>query len=267
MNLFNYTDYKEFITLFISKRPTPRGEFARIARHLNVSTVLISQVFKSHKDLSIEQGLKLTQYFGFTELETKYFMSCLSFNRAGDTSLKKYYANEMQEIRKRSKELSERVRKHGEVSDEQKAIYYSDWTYAAVHLACALPFVNSDDDISNFLGIDTDQVVKITSFLLETRLIIKENGDFKIGTTHIHLSKSSNFISQHHRNWRILSSNRSSNLRNEELMYSAPMVISKKLSAELHTKIQNFILETAESLTGCPDEELWNLNIDFIKLK
>jgi uncharacterized protein (TIGR02147 family) len=266
MDHFRYIDYKEFIIHLINNG-RGRGEFARISESLNVSTVLVSQIFKGHKDLTFEQGIKLTEYFAFTELETKYFISCLSFNKAGNQELKKFYKKEMEQIRSKSIEIASLVPNKKVLTDLQKSIYYSDWTYAAIHLACALPFIKQDRDLSTYLGIELEIVQKVLTFLIECELIGKVSGELSIGTTHIHLDKTSSFLVQHHRNWRMLSSLRSANIQENEVMYTAPMVISKKLSKDVHTKLLQTISEIVKSTEGCLDEETWCLNLDFIQIK
>lgn len=266
MEHFHYIDYKEFI-IFLINNGRGRGEFARIAEALQVSTVLISQIFKGHKDLTFEQGIKLTNYFGFNELETKYFMSTLSFNKAGNQDLKKFYKHEMEQIRAKSIEISSIVINRKTLTDAQKSVYYSDWTYAACHLSCALPFIKNENDLSLYLGLPADIVDKVTSYLIECELIKKVSGEFQIGATHIHLDKKSHFIQNHHRNWRMLTSLRSSNIQDYEIMYTSPMVISKQLGIEIQKKLLQTISDLGKMIDGCPDEETWVFNLDFIQLK
>lgn len=265
MKHFSYIDYKEFV-IFLINNGRGRGEFARLAEALSVSSVLISQIFKSHKDLTFEQGIKLTEYFGFTELETKYFISCLSFNKAGNQELKKFYKKEMEQIKSKSHEIANLVPNKKQLSDLQKSIYYSDWCYSAVHLSCALPEIKNDHDLSHYLGIKLELVQNVIAFLLECDLVCKVGGVLQIGATHIHLDKSSSFLPQHHRNWRMLSSLRASQVAEYEQMYTAPMVISKKLGKEIHEKLIVFISDLVKSTEGCADEEIWNLNVDFLKM-
>jgi uncharacterized protein (TIGR02147 family) len=265
-NHFQYTDYKDFIISLVEKN-NRRGEFSRIAEALGVSTVLVSQIFKSHKDLTFEQAIKLTEYFGFTELETKYFVNCLSFNKAGNQALKKFYKKEMDLIAKKSIEISSLVPNNKILSDLQKSIYYSDWSYAAVHLSSALPFIKNISDMAIYLGLDEDQVQKIITFLIECGLVQKISGELQIGTSHIHLDRSSSLLALHHRNWRMLSSVKAGNIEDDEVMYTAPMVISSKLADEIQANLLKFISDMVKSTDGCPDEETWNLNIDFVKMK
>lgn len=266
MEHFHYKDYKEFIHYLI-KNGKGRGEFSRIAEYLNVSNVLISQVFKGPKELSFEQGIKLTEYFGFSEIETKYFLNCLSYNKAGNHQLRSYYEKEMSEIAQQSKQIASRVTNQKQLSDEEKARYFSDWVHAAVHLTCALPFIKNVHDLSSYLGLSEDKINESLHFLLETKLVERKSGELGTGTTYIHLEKTSPYLVQHHRNWRLLSSLKATSIQSHEVMYTAPMVISKKLGEELHSKILDFIQNFVKSTEGCDDEEIWNLNIDFVKLQ
>lgn len=266
MDHFSYKDYKEFVT-FLIKNGKGRGEFSRIAAYLKVSNVLISQVFKGHKELSVEQGIKLAEYYGFSEIETKYFINCLSYNKAGNQQLKSYYEKEMFEIAKRSKQIASRVTTQRQLTDEEKARYFSDWVNSAIHLSCSLPFINTIQDLSLYLGLAEEKIDESLQFLLAAGLVERKSGELVTGTIYIHLEKTSPYLIQHHRNWRLLSSLKATNIQAYEVMYTAPMVISKKLAEELYTKILYFIQNVVKSTESCADEEIWNLNIDFIKLE
>ena len=65
----------------------------------------------------------------------------------------------------------------------------------------------------------------------------------------------------------MLSSVKAGNIEADEIMYTAPMVISAKLADEIQVNILKFISDMVKSTEGCPDEETWNLNIDFVKMK
>ena len=84
MNVFLAKDYKELVNNMVKSRPNNgRGEFKKISEFLGVSSVLVSQIFKGSKNISIEQGHKLGSYFGFIDLEKRYFVALISYCRAG----------------------------------------------------------------------------------------------------------------------------------------------------------------------------------------
>ena len=265
-NIYDYKNYKSFVNFTIKEMPNHgRGQFRRISEHLKVSSVLISQIFKGDRDLTLEQGFLLCDYFGWIGLEKKYFMTLLSYAKAGTYNLKQYYLEELKILQKESKELKNRVKSSAKLDQEDQAIFYSDWKYSAVRLSCDLENQNKSK-IKEIFGLTDSETHKIVDFLLQNGLIKVENGEYKLGPASTHLSSDSPFIGQHHRNWRIKSLESAGSLDSEELLYSAPMVISQELFTDLRQRLVEFIEQFVQDATASEAENLYYLNIDLRKM-
>src|SRR5690349_11426142 len=95
MTIFTYSDYKLFIRERVQLMPhRGRGQFRQMALHLDVNSTVISQIFKGSRHLSPEQGLKIAQYLGLADLETRYFLNLIYKERAGTQDLKNHYLRE-----------------------------------------------------------------------------------------------------------------------------------------------------------------------------
>ncbi len=91
MGIFGYQDYKSFLLERIHNLPKKgRGEMQRMAYFLNVHPTLISQILRGPRDLSPEQALEFSQYFGLTRSETEYFLTLVEIERAGSLRLKSF---------------------------------------------------------------------------------------------------------------------------------------------------------------------------------
>jgi uncharacterized protein (TIGR02147 family) len=240
-----------------------RGEFKRISEFLGVSSVLVSQIFKGPKDISIEQGHKLGSYFGFIDLEKRYFVSLISHARAGTFELKKFYEKELNELREKSKLIANRV-KHKNILDEKdKAIFYSDWRYSAIRLACDMESISAADDLSKLFRTSLDQVHIYLDFLINNGLVVVESGKLKLGPSSTHISKESPFVKNHHRNWRLRSIESIDTMGSDEIMYSAPMCTSREVFNNLNTKILKLIDEFVSDASAAEGEDVYYLNIDL----
>src|SRR5690349_12986745 len=110
MSIFEFANYKEWVLSFIQNMPKRGyGQFRKIAQHLNVSSVIVSQIFKGNRDLTIEQAYDLATYFGMTELETKYFLLMVQSERSGTRRLSQHYKNELRILKEKAQDLKNLV--------------------------------------------------------------------------------------------------------------------------------------------------------------
>lgn len=267
MDIFLFNCYKELVNSKVNILPNKgRGEYKKIAEYLGVSSVLISQIFNGHKDISIEQGFKLADYFGLLGLEKKYFLTLIHEAKAGLHDLKKYYTTEIEELRNQAKAIENRVTHSNLLSEEDKGIFYSDWRYSAIRLSCDLDHINTILDLTSCFNLNEKEIKKYTDFLLKTGLIKVQSGKFTIGPSSTHLSKASPYIKNHHRNWRLKSIESIDKLTVDEIMYTAPMAISQDLFIKLNKKILMLIDDFVKDATSSESSELYFLNIDLRKL-
>ena len=101
MNKFTFDDYKELIIQQVeSLEKGGRGQFARIAKHLGVHTTFVTHVLRGASHLSVEQGIKICDFFLFSELETDFFIQLLQFNRAGDQKTRDFFSKKLAKKRR-----------------------------------------------------------------------------------------------------------------------------------------------------------------------
>lgn len=252
----------------VTKMPNNgRGVYRRISEYLGVSSVLISQIFKGPKDISVEQGFKLSEFLGFLALEKKFFINLIHYSKSGTHDLKEYYNIELKYIREQAKAIENRVSHTNLLTETDKSIFYSDWKYSAIRLACEMESVNDIDDLKILFSQPQLELKKYIEFLKKTGLINVNAGKFELGPSSTHLSKASPYIKSHHRNWRLKSLESIDNMDSDEIMYTAPMGVSKELFKELNQKILKFIDEFVESAsTDQSVDGLFYLNIDLKRM-
>lgn len=266
MDVFKFNCYKKFVNKHIQSLPqNGRGEYGRIANSLNISSVMVSQVFKGDKELSNENAFLLTEYLGLKKLESQYFLLLVQFARAGHFKLKEHIQEELEAVKKHASDLSKNVSHQAILTEEQKNKFYSDWSYSAVRLIQDIkPF--QKEELVKILRIELSEVEKIISFLIETGLLKKSKGNLQLGPTSTHLSKDSNQIKMHHSNWRINSLNTINQMDSSEIMYTAPMAVSKKTYENLHKNIFKLINQLVDEAQESEAEGLYYLNIDLRKI-
>ena len=94
--------------------------------------------------LSLEQGLKVTEYFQMQKEEREMLLNILQREKAGTEELRKYFSQRIEEIKSNRARIDSRLGKFQGLSPEAQIKYYSKWIYSAVHISCLL---NIDDQV------------------------------------------------------------------------------------------------------------------------
>ena len=243
------------------------GELNRWSKHIGVHPSLLSQVLSGTKDLNLEQAQALAELLGLMPIEADYFLLLVQWERAGTQKLKKYFKNKMDEIVKSALEISQQVRQDRSLSEEEKSIFYSHWLYAAIWLRSSLKDGCTVDNVSSFFGISSERSNEILNFLLETQLCVRKDGACFMGPQSIHLSRQSPHITKHHTNWRLRAIENSDRITEEEVMYSAPMSLSKADVGKVRNLILELIRQATDIAIASEAEKVICMNVDLFELK
>lgn len=268
MNLFEYSDYKKYVRDRVDSLPQGgRGQYRRISEHLRMHTSLVSQIFRGPKDLTPEQAALLCSYLGLTELESQYFLGLVDLGRAGSRELRRMVESRLGELRERASQLANRLPQDRALSDVERAVFYSRWTYSAVRLLTSVEGFGDSDAIARHLGLSREAVASVLEFLLTHGLCVRdERGQLRLGAQRIHLPSTSPLVAQHHRNWRLRAMDRHEKLGSEELAFSAPLTISREDFARVREKIVKLLEEVSAVVEKSEAQELACFNIDWVRV-
>lgn len=266
--VFRYLSYKDFLNDYFETLPKGgRGQATKLAEHLKVSTVIISQTLKGERELSLENAFKTAEFLNFSPLESKYFVKLVEFQRAGHHGLKALYKEDLLKLRKESQEVKSKYREFSELKDEDKFQFYSDRFYSSIRMASSLPNLNTSEDFANYFKIPLEKAEEIVSFLLKTKLCVKKENKITMGPQHTFVSASSPYIKNHHKNWRLYSISKIDNFNLEdELMYTAPISLSRETYLEIRKNLLKTIDETLKLVSPSPEEMVACLNIDLLRI-
>src|SRR5262245_31444965 len=127
-SVFLFENYRDFITARFKEMPKGGyGQALKLSSHLNVHTTLVSQVLKGKKSFTPEQGVRVCEFLGLSEMETDYFLLLVQMDRCGSATLKKSLSRQMSELKKRARELVNRISSSDKLTEVQGAVFYSDW--------------------------------------------------------------------------------------------------------------------------------------------
>jgi uncharacterized protein (TIGR02147 family) len=265
--IYEFKDYKKFINGLIHQMPKRgRGQARRLAEHLHVQPVVISQVFSGDRDLTPEQGLEVAAYFGLDERQAEYLVLLISQARAGTKKLSTHYEAKLEALRREAMKIKNSIVKHEVLSDPDKGIFYSNWYYSAVRLLTSTPGHDNIEAIAAKLDLSRAKTVEILDFLVSRGLCEEKNGRYKIGTSATFLDASSPFINGHRRNWHIKAMEKFADPKPHDIFYSSTASISEADQARVQQILTRVIKEFSKTVADSPAHKIACLNLDWFEL-
>lgn len=264
MNIFEQKNYRAFLRQWVESLPKKgHGQVTKLAGHLSVSTPYMSQVLGEKRELTSDQLYLACQFIGLSELETRYLVKLAQIERASHFAYKASLEKELLQIRQESKNISKRVQFERELTDQEKATFYSDWHFSAIRLLCSVR-PQTTKDLARQTSLPVGLIDEVVHFLLSTELIIQEGDTYKMGTASTHVGADSPWVVAHHQNWRRKAIEHVKIKSPVKIHYTCPMTLSHQDAL----KIQGILLDAIQRLNTVVDssnseEELVCLNIDW----
>ena len=267
MKIYEFIDYKAYILKKISQLPSRgRGEITRIAKALNIHTTMVTHILKEKYQLTMEQSLKLAKYFGFNELETEYLITLVQWARAGDKPTKDFFLTKINELKNKALNLTNRLAIKNQLNESDRAYYYSNYTYSFVRLLTAIDRFQTAENIAEEIQLPIVKVRQILDFLLSRGLCTEENNKIKYKSLPTYLEASSPLVSLHHKNWRQKAQENFEQIRDQDLIFTFPTVISDSDAERIREKLIQVIEDIKKISDPSASNELYTLNIDWMKL-
>lgn len=267
MNIFNFNSYKSFLTKKIQSLPGHgRGELSKIAKHLKVHTTMMSHILKGDAHFSMEQSLALADYLTLSDLETEFLIALVQLERAGDQRTKLFFRNKIKEIKARALNLKERFSIENELSEADRALFYSSRVYAQIRLLTAVKRFQTFEALVSEVDLPAKTVRTALDFLISRGLCTETKGKIVYAVKKTYLDAGSPLAIRHHTNWREQAIRSYEHLREEDLAFTYPTVISEEDFLKIREQLVAFIEEFKKDTLPSPSDHLYCLNIDWLKL-
>lgn len=259
-SIYDFEHYREFLKQWLRK-----GMKSKFAAAIGISPTMMSLILSGDKNMSMEQAAEAAEFINLNDLETDYFLLLVEMGRAGSFKLQRKLQRRIKEMKTQAKKIASRVKKDRDLSDEEKAIYYSNWTFTGVRNLSAVPKFDTADKIAERLGLPLAQVLRVVEFLVDNGLLKNENGKLAYGPAHIFVGADSPFVSRHHQNWRLQGFKHMEQLTESNLFYTCPMSLSSE-AVEQVRKMLPTTIEQVNKIAGPSDSErVFCLNMDWFE--
>ncbi len=218
-----------------------RGELSKIARHLNIHTTMMSHILKGDAHFSMEQSLALADYLALSELETEYLIALVQYERAGDQRTKLYNQKKIEELKNKALNLKERLNFKNELSDADRALYYSSRIYTHLRLLSAVDRFQTFESLVKEMDLPPKSIRKALDFLLSRGLCAEKDGKISYAVKDTYVDARSMLVLRHHANWREQANRKYESLRDEDLVFTYPTVISEEDFLKIRKRLVEFI--------------------------
>jgi uncharacterized protein (TIGR02147 family) len=266
VSVFQFNSYKSYFNAWVESQSNHgHGEYRRLSLALNVSTTLVSQVFKGEKDLSLELACDMAEYLHLNEEESDYLVLLVEFSKAGSDKLRTKFLKQIKNKQNEAKKLENRLKKDHVLNEEAKSIYCSSWSYPAIRMVCHLPGYNSAAEISERLKLPKNHVIKCLDFLFKNEILIQKDNNIEIGPAHIYLPTSSHLANRVHVNWRQLAFQKMQIPIEDNFFYSGNYALSKQVAHEIRLLLPEFIDGVLKKVKPSPSETTYCLNLDYFE--
>ncbi len=267
MDTFHVTNYRQFLRKKLESLPKQGfGQTKKMAEHLLVSSAFMSQVLNEKRDLTHDQLFLACEFLVLSELETKYLLKLVQFERASHHAYKKVLKKELEDIRKESKDVANRIQFKKVLSDSEKAIFYSDWYYSAIRMLSSIE-PQTVESLMKKLGLPLEIVSEAIQFLLSSGLLAEEKNRYVIGALSTHLGADSPLVALHHANWRKKALEHVKMKSSVKIHYTSPMTLSLKDAEKIQALLLKAIEEAGKIVDPSPAEELMCLNLDWFRVR
>lgn len=187
--LFEYWSYKEFVRDHLKSLPQKGwGAYRRIAAHLRIQPVIVSQVFRGNRELTDEQALDLSEFLDLSELEKDYFLLLVRIQRAGTVKLKERYKAQAEKVKASAQNLKTRLSQDIEMDEKAQAEFYSNWFFSGIRFLSAVDEFQTAEKIAEHFKLPRHLVKTVVDFLIAHGLCIEENGKIIQGPKRTHLA-------------------------------------------------------------------------------
>lgn len=267
--IFDHSNCVSYLKAYLKARPKAGyGEARKMAHHLGVSSTYMSHILSGAKNLTAEQAVLLSDYLGHSQLEADYFYQLVQLERAGHDRLRKFLNAKLTEIRARSQKLVHRVDAKKILSDEDRATFYSNAVYSAIHLFTSTSSRgHTPDEIAQRFSLTRARALEALRFLVEAQLVVEKDGFYAMGTQSTHLDTGSPFLQKHHSNWRLRAIQAAEDLSEEELMYTVNVSLSTEDYSRLRVRMVDFIKSFLDTVRASPAEDIACMNLDFFWIR
>ncbi|MGZ3694723.1 MAG: DUF4423 domain-containing protein, partial [Bdellovibrionota bacterium] len=151
-------------------------------------------------------------------------------------------------------------------ASDRAMLYYSRWTYSAVHVLLTVPTLRTPEALAKHLGLDKNEIAEALGRLEQIGLVEKEGGKWKVKQMSLHAPQGAAAADIHHRNWRVRAMEKSETGAGVAVRYTSVHTISGEDLLRVREILDKAIRETRQVIEPSPEEKGACLLVDYFEL-
>lgn len=254
--IFTYQSYKKFLKDFTDLQG--RGTVSKLAGAAGCDRTYLSQCLTTKVQLTPDHILGLSEYMNLSEEEEEYFLLLLLQERSASKVAQLRIKKKMDKLIQADLVLSKKISRRedsNEISEAQKAKYYSTWKYAAIHTLTSIKEFQTAQAIARKAQLSEIETLNILKDLAETGLVHFQNGKWIHSGKNIHIPTGSSHNAQNHINWRLKAVD-SVNDKNS-IHYTTLFSLSKKDWEVLREQLLGYIDKQRDFIHASGSDEMY----------
>ncbi|RYZ96819.1 MAG: TIGR02147 family protein [Proteobacteria bacterium] len=259
-------DYRSFLRQVVEEEGKERGYRKRLADEAGCQAAYLSQILKGNVELTPEQADRLTVFWKMGEQESEIFLTLVMLGRAGSPGLKQRLGAKLEALKAQWRQRDATFLQPELSASDRALLYYSRWTYTAVHVLLTVPGLRTADALAKHLGLEKAEISEALGRLEKIELIEKDGNKWKVKTMNLHAPQGAVAADIHHRNWRVRALGISETAKTSAVRYTSVHTLSKEDLVRVREIMDKAIRETRRVIEPSPEEVGACLMVDYFEL-
>jgi uncharacterized protein (TIGR02147 family) len=261
--VFDFDDYKEFLRHAVEAGPT--GALSRLAEAAGCQRSYLSDVLRREVQLTPDHAYGIARHLRLEPAAADYFLDLVHLARAATPSYRAKLATSLEARRQDHRRLTQRLAPAK--TQEADARYYASWHYGALHVATAVPGLDTVEALARRFRLPTAEVARLLAELVEAGYVRQAGARFSYDTERPlrHLSDGSPLSRLNHGNWRSLAQSRLARYE-ADVHYSVVFAVERKTYDELRAQLLTFIEEQRATISRSGSEDVVCFTCDLFSV-
>ncbi|WP_413576498.1 TIGR02147 family protein [Bdellovibrio sp. HCB290] len=266
--LFDFTDYREFLSYYVSHPQAQRGLRAELAKAMQCQAAYLSQVLNGNAELTEDHAFRLVNHLQFSTTEKEYFVLLVRISRASSHELKTHLRDQAKVIAKAATKVDGRVAaKKLSEDDAFTKYYFGSWIPNTIHVATSSPHYQTAEALAKRLGLPEKKVLECLKALEEHQLVIKKNrNEYTYQGHNFHLPKTSPLEINYQMHTRLQAIKALQASNENDLHVSATFTLGKDEYASLRKLFLDAVEKSHKKIAAGDTEEIFGMCLDLFQV-
>lgn len=265
--LIQAKDYRAFLKAIVAEEGKERGYRKLLATQAGCQPAYLSQILSGNVELTPEQADRLCAFWAFPELEAEIFLTLVHQGRAGSPSLRARLGAKLQALKDQWRKQDATFQQPELSASDRALLYYSRWTYTAVHVLLTIPGLRTPEALAKHLALSKTEIIDALERLEQIGLVAKESGNkWTVKQMSLHAPQGAAAADIHHRNWRVEALGIAEAGAKTAVRYTSVHTLSEADLKKVRGILDQAIRATRDVITPSPEEKGACLLIDYFEL-